>query len=776
MDEIVRTGGTETVDGTAGAGAAFPVFNFNVPKELVAPTGPGFCYALFGKDTGGNWKYWDADKSAYESFGSSSGMNTTCLNQVSTNSFAIQLPSSDTLVSGVAALFAGSSNGIPVTSGVPGTPTLTTNPNDHFGIFEITYTAPSSGGTGQSLDIDISNVDQIGLTFTVASSSAPYPLAEVGIPITQSDLVAKYQSVFSSGSPFLECLNTAQNQLVAPQDVLAAVTAPNALSYLAPGGTPPANTQGFLEHCYYYMVSETTSSGETAASPSAFGGFLLGKDGSPTASKIALGWQRGASPVKYIPTNPQATGINIYRAPVAPTNAEQPIPKAPDRASFELLVSMSIDAWNQQPGYCYEDDAVNAADPTERPKSNSYGFSPLSKWFDTPLKSYFEHYINNTFWVHQTSQISGEANGTLWTGKVLKVTPNQGAAITSQTYISKDGKQKSIDATWAWGDGSASYYVLQLVGNAYDAANLSNYQLATGKTYTAGEYEGAVLNIYVPYFVDNCGAASLDFPAGQTAEYTLPPAPAWMTNAQWPPSAQVFGCTGVFATGQDPDALSQESAFVGLATDALTNLENVIVSALNRGICETGTKWLDPMQYTSAYQFSKEANVVSTNSEITQVPPGVYTYALSGVLPNGAETALSWSQTVLVEKHGFVELQWLPQSASLYTQALIYRKTLGGSYERVGEVSNSSDKPATGFKDTNGSLEGTPITFYPVTPTAVSNLYSGFLHKNYTADPMDGISLNGLVYGYPFDDQGSFSTNINYGSALPSSITFTVIG
>lgn len=38
----------------------------------------------------------------------------------------------------------------------------------------------------------------------------------------------------------------------------------------------------------------------------------------------------------------------------------------------------------------------------------------------------------------------------------------------------------------------------------------------------------------------------------------------------------------------------------------------------------------------------------------------------------------------------------------------------------------------------------------------------------------NGISVNGLMDGFPFDDQGNFSTNIDYGLRLPASVTFEI--
>jgi len=777
---------------------SFPVWTFNIPVDIA---NQGFQIAIYGQVPPPSpqiWMYWNATTGAYVDFTGDNGQSLAPLNNATPDagnytspvSYQVTLPGSQYLQSGVVAMFIGTSAGIQVTNGAPATPTTTTNPNDLYSLFELTYDVPPNGGSGPSLDIDISNVDQLGFTYTV-SSSAPFPLSTVGSPVPQATVFSQFGTAFPASSPFNACLFP--NRLLAPQDVLQAVAAPNPPSYLNPTGTP-STPEPFADNSYFYLASETSPSGETVPCPvGVFGGFLLSSDGDPQASGIQIGWQSGGTPSAYSPTNPSATGINLYRAAVAPADAGSPVPSAPT-TGYTLLTGMSILDWNAQSGYLYLDDSPNTSS-TQTPESSSYGFSALSTWFDNPLKDFFAYYSATQLTLYQDNQNGGQ-NGTLWMGSVSMVEPETGDLITTLTYIDQTGKENPIGATWQWGDGTQTYWVLQLAGCAYDASDLSNTSISGQTGLTQGEYQGAVVSIYFPYFTGNTGLATVTLPTTPPSTYSLPSAPSFpispsnpnggLENAIYGPSQMVFGCAGAFATPYDPDALAQqgtpqENYYPGLAQNALPNIENVIVSALNRGVATGYDFALQPQQYTCLFGLSEAPTVAASANDI---PAGTYTYYLSGTLNNGAETAISWGQTVTFTGTSSVTLTWLPQSAALYTQVNIYRQAGGGALQLVGTVSNTSDVPATTFTDTNQlpsqPTNGAPYVFYPSwnntsSPAYVpSNLFSAFLHQSWSADAASGISVNGLVYGYPFDDQGNFSTNINYGTTFPSSVTFNI--
>lgn len=755
----------------------FPVWTFHIPEDVA---NLGVQVAIYGQDpTSLDWKYWVPSKSCYKTF-SGTGQNLDCVidatpqqgKYTTAATFLVTLPTGQCLQSGVVAMFIGGCSGISVTSGVPASPTTSTNPNDRYSLFEFTY-AVGAGQSEASLDIDISNVDQVGFTYTVTSTSAPFPLSKVGSPIPLAPLFKLFEDTFPAGHAFRECLaletgpGGAPLRLLAPQDVLQAVTVPITIDYLCPTTPSSQPNTSFADNTYFYMASETSPTGETAPSQGVFGGFLRDANGTVTATEINVGWQASGTPIAYAPTNPQATGINIYRAEGPQTNSTEPVPLP--TTAYTLLTGMSISDWNAQTNYVFPDEQTSTSAQT--PQATSYGFSALSTWFDKPLVDFFNYYGSNVFSLYQSNQTTG-SNGTLWTGQVFQVSPKQGDAITQLTYIDENGNQKSITTTWQWGDGTQAYTVLQLVGNAYDPTDISNTNLSGVKSLTTGEYQGAVLNIYFPYFSGNAEPSGTE---------QLPDAPAWMNNTAYGPSQMVFGCAGVFATPNDPDALAQAS-YADLAVNALTNLQNVIVSALNRGIATSHDVALTPQQYTCLFSLSQPPSSAPAKAA---VPPGTYTYYLSGTLNNGDETVLSWGQTITLpaatKPTDFtVTLEWLPQPTWLYKQVNIYRQKDAGPIVLVGSVTNTTT--SLSFTDENKNpTSASPFVFYPGWKNAPStkgyvpsNLFSAFLHQNYSQDPTSGISINGLVYGYPFDDQGGFSTNINYGSQLPSGVTFQI--
>lgn len=773
--------------------SGFPSWSFVIPADVLHKH---FTLALYGQDPGTDqWYYWDFATSSYQLFPSTANGQYTALLNVLTPStppatgnttVTVTLPSGQQLQSGVVAMFIGTCSGIPVTNGVPASPTLSTNPGEMFSIFELTYATPV-GGTAPILDIDISNIDQVSFTYTVASTgTVPFPMCSIGSTVAQATLFSRFAAAFPAGSPFNECLIVGQYPagtqkcIVAPQDVIQSVTIPDPPSYLAPTGTP-GTPDPFANNSYFYLVTETSPSGESLPNSQAvFGGFLKSELGAATASQIDIGWLTATSLGTYKPVNPLATGINIYRAS-GPGVLPPSLPAVPAQINdYGLITSQSISDWNAQPGYFYADGALTAG--TRTPPSSPYGFSALSTWFDAPLRDFFAYYMQNPFQLFQFNQ-AGSSNGTLWLGKVEWLWPKKGQPITSATYVDDKGTTHSVGATWQWGDGTQAYLALQLVGNAYDPTNYTNANLAQTSGLTAGEYQGAVVNIYFPYFQGNTGLGSVNLPATLTdmavSNYGLSNAPAWLENASNDPSQMVFGCAGVFATPNDPDAVAQ--AFPLLAANALTNIENVIVSALNRGVANGYRFALSPQQYTCLYAFS---GVPTSTAKKDAVPAGTYTYYLSALLPNGGETALTWGVTMTLAAASAVQLLWERLPTALYTQVNIYRQTSAGQPILVGTVANTSGSPASSFTDTNQPVtqptNGAPYLFYPswnnhtAADFVPSNLYSAFMHQNATADPTNGISINGLTYGYPFDDQGGFSTNINYGTAFPTTITFTI--
>jgi len=783
-----------------------PTWTFNIPEEVA---NKGFQMAIFGrettngKDANGNYVYWNNSNTSWTTYSDLSGdYSKLPLFALTPSSNSISLPAwkpSDTsdpynnlIISGTVVMFIGPNSGIPISGKVLSVPTVSTNAPDNFSLFELTYSSTD-------YDVDISNVDQVGFTYTVTSSAAlsddaspsaaPVPLAKVGSSVPQNTLFTRFQSAFPASSPFnasytAGTLDGEQNRLVAPQDVIQSIAAPVTPSYLFPTNTTGGSLQA--GKFYWYMVTETNSVGQTAASASVSTNWPIAQS---STNSVQVGWQVGGQPSTYVPKNESSTGLSFYRA-ITDTNT------APDISKYGFLINKDVAKFNKE--MFFLDDGSITPDTTKTPPKSSYSFSPLSSWFNNPLLDFFNHYSpdgdNQTFSFYQANQNNG-SNGTLWTGKVLDVTPVSNKtpdpqnehpnAITSLQYLASDGTPKPIYTNWGnWNDtAKQTYKVLQLVGNAYDSSNLSNPTPPhDASKLTPGEYEGAVLNIYFPFFQENTDLPSIEMPNGTT--YTIPNAPSWLPNSTYTPGQMVFGCAGVFASDPgDPEAQDQQKSFPVLSANAMTNLENVIVSALNRGIATGYGSKLAPQQWVSPITFSQYPTTSTPGT-------GIYTYFLSAILPDGqSESVLSWPLSIGVQTSGSpsVTLNWLPQGNQVYKTAKIYRQDPSGTIRLVGKVDNSNGQ-AKSFTDSFDSSKyppaptnGAPFTFYPdwkdtTAPGFVnSNLFSAFLHQNISADPLHGVSINGLCYGYPFDDQGGFSTNINFGASQPSkTITFNI--
>ncbi len=708
---------------------SLPALQFHLPSDSSVSK---FQYAVWGKNPNGQWVYFDPATSKYQLFEPNGKQFThACLVEpVFQNRLAnLQLPTGAYLSSGVVVMFSGKTKGIPVAvSGTPSVPTISTNPGEVFGLFELTYAVPA-GASVPILDIDISNIDQISLPFTVKSSGphVPFPMSYVGTALNMEELAVRFKSHFDDESSFAQCLRDDPKQLIAPQDILAHNLSPNTLPVCTPSGTLPPKYPYFLQHSYYYRITETLPHGETTASPPVYSGILLNTDGKPQASEVKICWGSAAHPARYVPHNSEATHLNIYRASVRPANAPasgEPanVPSAPeDLGAYDLLKTMSIEAWNAQPNFTFIDSGSAQIKSSKHPPATNYGINTLSTWFDKVLTDFFAHYTDNEFVYYQTHQQGTGSHGTMWRGKVKLVTPNTGQLITQDKYWGSDGKQSTPTAKWQWGDGTASYLVLQLIGNAYDGSDLRNTDLSGVSKATTGEYEGDVLNIYFPYFKENTGLSSVSL--SEKISYTVPPAPDWMENAGFFPGQMVFGCAGVFATGNDPDAIKQaiimkngvparvhgKLQYNGLASRALTNLENVMVSAMNRGVATGYNFTIAPQQYTCTFAFSQPASIDEASSG---VPKGIYTYYLAGVLKDGTETTLCVPQTVHLDKGAAVTLHWKPQPEALYEAIRVYRRKSGETSFQANKNDITNTNGVSSYTDKDQFAPATPFVFY----------------------------------------------------------------
>lgn len=265
---------------------------------------------------------------------------------------------------------------------------------------------------------------------------------------------------------------------------------------------------------------------------------------------------------------------------------------------------------------------------------------------------------------------------------------------------------------------------------------VTNYQLGgSGPEYTvlkltSSDYSGQDFLIFKPYFEENTTIAG------------APTAPSWMPLNTLSPGAMVFGNEGAFKTGGYQP---------GVDAVVLSGLENSIVSAFNRGLATNydvdPSNWGRPPLLTSATPSAGGSLAANTN----------YYYVVTANNADG-ETTTSLERHVLTTGTDMsATLEWQVQSGELSYN--IYRSTTPGTgYKLITTVTASASSPQMYTDDgTNSPQSQTPQVFYA--PGTTSNWYAAFTHLNATNNPTSGISINGLAYGFAYDDQGGQSTD-----------------
>ena len=441
----------------------------------------------------------------------------------------------------------------------------------------------------------------------------------------------------------------------------------------------------------------------------------------------------------------------------------------------------------------------------------------LATHFDDVLDEFFTYYRTNDFSYVQSQQ-SGPGYGTVWVGRTVTVSgaytgqpvdPTntfgiEALQLTGQsgvrgvtvnvngngngTYTSAptvtigppnqpNGVQATATAIMSGSSGHLSIAAIRIddPGSGYTTVPTVSFSGGNGSgaaaTAVISEFPGCVVNIYNPRSVQS-NRSSL---------------PSWMTGSVIPgvdwsndsPSAMVFAGMDAFASNavdpgvKNPVTGTANATYGPTLPVALGNIENVIDTALVRGIATmpsvTATSPADPSRPAlltpqqwlagSSYQtLAWQADPAGQNLPGGALTPGAtYYYAVTTVDPAGNETVPTRTvQTTLASHQNAAKLSWLALAdTKLVDRYRIYRGTSPNDLRLVGEVANSSD-PTTSFTDgTQASPPhaGAPLPYQFYAAGQTYDAYSKFLHDRF---------INGLGYGNPFDDQGNFSTNVEF--------------
>lgn len=529
------------------------------------------------------------------------------------------------------------------------TPTVSTNPTNYYGLFE--YSLASNG-----LDIDLSEVDQISVPFTITTSPAAPTPANNGVGIAQShaNAFSLYPTYLSqqggTAALFTQALTAGQPyRILAPETVLESSDAPTLNGITQQSYSKGGNLQ--LGHTYYYWVTATDASGESAPSSSVTViPYTASIRSHPyNMQTVTLTWNAFAGPSAYA-----ATGYKIYRSQ---TN---------DPTTAGLIGSTSASKM-------YFTDSGGARIGGAPPLS-SYTYDPLNAYFNGAIGSFFAHYL-------PTNSFTIDVDGYTFTGN------------TNTAYPGTDI------------NGNA---------NTYCALVLTSTQIA-------GNFV-----IYQPWFSTNTNLPGAPAP------------PQGMPNYTQTPAAMVMACDGVFNT----------------ASGTISDLQNRVVSAFNRGIATTFS--IPPNLWAAEPSLNSATAGNTSGGNLTT--PGTYYYVVTATI-NGSESTVSLERAATIASgDNYVHLAWNASDAP--TQYNIYRtQTPGTGYYLVGTQPNAVGSIAFGYDDKNlgTNTPATPPAYYA--PGSTSNWYAGFLHTNATNSPATGMSVNGLAYGFAYDDDGGASTN-----------------
>ena len=635
------------------------------------------------------------------------------------------------VVSGELIMFVGQvTTGLPYAGQSVSTPTSATSPAvpttpDTFAQFEFNFSALNAPGDNPGLDIDISSVDSTGFPFALVypqsgSGAVGYPLNPLGITVSHqglhdnlADFLANQGSVNGTSVTdlFGQCGTYVQQQ------------DPSSLQVVAPGDILANGTSG-------------PTPGFQPATGKAIPTFTTQTN---TASTLAAGATYSYIVTAYSNNLIDGTQIHGETLPSVPTTVSplsigQEIQitwtpyRDPNTAGYNIYRYASTDGTAPTDATLYNlvgtvpgmlpasGDYFTFTDTGLAPGATQISIATASPYGFNPLSEYYTKALKDFFKHYEApNSFAIPRDGVLWVGNTVEYAP-----------------------TASWNAGGYTYRMLQLT--------------AQNATATATIPAGAVVNIYEPFFSTNTRFVTPN----------APPMPSWFqpgTSRFESPSEMVFGCDGVFASNAfDPDS------FKNGEIQPVGDIENSIVSAFNRGIATTfydaTTKTgLVPDNWASFPNFTTPQTVDRTN------PSNNLYYAVTAVNVYGETTA---SATVLAAKGS--TLTWA--NGGNAAPAIKYNVYAGTSpdqlYLQTHTTSPSIVAPAS-------TPKATPLPYRYFAPDSTSNFYASYVSSDSLLDPVKGVSINGLSYGYAYSDQGGVSTNLFFPiDAMPPTVAINL--
>ena len=694
-------------------------------------------------------------------------------------------------------------NGLPISpnSNSVGAPTAAANPStsvppDNYAQIELTY-IPSGSGAG--LDIDSSSVDNVGFPFTLTypttgPGASGFPINPLGITLSQTNLYNTFNNLIDNGiipQEFQQCstFNQQQDQgniqIIAPGDILSHnATTPviNAVQQVSTTGNLQAN------YNYFYVITAysdnliesynlDTATGAVTTGNSGVRGETLLSNSFPS-SILASGKSNQINFSPYL--DPNTAGYNIYRFSTPDANFNPngdtvynliaQIPKAQAstvQSTFQIspfsagstsltitsgianlskgmlvagagiapntfisqidstTITISVptigngggnsNSYTGSTHQFVDTGSIPQAKQISTNTASSYGFNPLSEYYTDELLEFYGHYTQpNSFALTRTN--------VQWVGNTVLYSPAGSWNTTNSFYM-------ALQLTAANGDGSSIH-------------------------------AGDTLNVYAPFFQTNTRFVTIN-------NQSLSQMPGWLsltdTNGQQgignlyeSPSQMVFGCDSVFASnGKDPDTGDTTSA---LGT-YIGSIEDSIAAAFNRGIATNFA--IQPDNWASFPAISGNPVVTGT----TTGAGATYYYAVTAMNVLGESTpSLVVPATFGQGQTATINWTQNPNPVPPSLGFKIYRGTSPDIAQM--QLLQQVDGATFTYQDHGGNIPTPNINIHPpyqyYAANSTSNWYSYFTQTNSSVDPVDGVSINGLSYGFAYADQGGLSTNAFY--------------
>jgi hypothetical protein len=588
----------------------------------------------------------------------------------------------------------------------------------NFAMIEFTY-LPSADPTQSVLNIDTSAIDSTGFPFTIVypeSADLAYPLSTLGITLSETALNKTFTAAFSDTGVYADYSEFEQCATYAQEQQSSSAQTQN-LQVVAPQDILSAESAGPT------MNQATINTGVTSTLLSncdyyyvvtAFSANEVGSTG-VLGQTLPSKWTHIAAGSVDSTKSISVSWDEYYDPNTIGYNIYRFCSNDGTVPTDSTVYSLVGTVYGKATTGYTDAGAIAQAEEISSDTATNYGFNPLSEYYSQEVLTFFNQYTD-------TDSFSIYRDGVYWVGNTTNYAP-----------------------TSAWNTTGESYTMLRLrATNSYGAI-----------------VAGDMLNIYQPFFSTNTIGVIDDAPT----------IPSWLSaDAYETPAEMVFGCDGVFASNKvDPDL-----NYNGDHEGAIADIENSIVSALNRGIATTAG--ITPDNWAAFPTIASAPAVASATG--STLAAGTYYYVVTAV--NGAnETtpSLEVSATVTESDSQGVTLTWTNSTNALPGVTYTYNIYRGTSVDDLTLYATTAAGVMT-YTDTGAgdtSSETTPpFTYFAEEST--SNWYAAVVQSNSTLDPANGVSLNGLSYGFPYSDQGGLSTDINFvGKAtFPTNITINL--